>query len=299
MTEIKTKYIDIGFEHDLLDAAIKNLEEKSNVLRFNNFAYSIRELSRHILHRLASDEEVKNCPWYSPNYDDKKELIITRGDRVRYAIHGGFDNNNLELLNLLDSIKKVNSNLTKTIELLNQYTHINPDTFSLREEETESKANKVIRAFNDFFGGIQSTRETLIDQLEDQIDEKIMNETLYSTISDVDITATHASIEDYDIQETTITNITSSNVLINVTGNIEVRQQYGSDGDQRRGDGYVTRATFPFEVTMQAPITKKLKYFSIKGNVFFNVDTSSFYGDDEEIDQAIEKEMTECLNKEK
>lgn len=292
MTEINTKYIDLGFEHDLLYAAIKNLEEKSNVLRFNNFAYSIRELSRHILHRLASDEEVKNCPWYSPIYDDKKKLIITRGDRVRYAIHGGFDNNNLELLNLLDRIKKVNSNLTKTIELLNQYTHINPDTFRLREEETESKANKVIRTFNDFFGEIESTRETLIEQLEEQIDEKVMNETLYSTISDIDITATHASIEDYDIQETTITNITSSNVLINVTGNIEVRQQYGSDGDQRRDDGYVNRATFPFEVTMQAPITKQLKYFSIKDNVFINVDTSSFYGDDEEIDKAIEKEMT-------
>lgn len=46
------KLLSTQFEIDLLEALITNLKDKSNKLRLNNFAYSIRELSRHFLHSL-------------------------------------------------------------------------------------------------------------------------------------------------------------------------------------------------------------------------------------------------------
>lgn len=52
MLSINKSLIKTQFEQELCEAAFDNLQTKSK-LRFNNFAYSIRELSRHILHRLA------------------------------------------------------------------------------------------------------------------------------------------------------------------------------------------------------------------------------------------------------
>ncbi|POY36268.1 hypothetical protein C3K47_10965 [Solitalea longa] len=64
-----------------------NLLDKGNKLRFNNFAYGIRELSRHILHNLSPDKEVINCVWYKN--DSKKPGQLTRAERVKYAIQKG------------------------------------------------------------------------------------------------------------------------------------------------------------------------------------------------------------------
>lgn len=61
------------FERDLFRAAIKNITHSSSPIRFNNFAYAIRELTRHVLKRLAPDENVLKSQWY------KNELEIENG----------------------------------------------------------------------------------------------------------------------------------------------------------------------------------------------------------------------------
>ena len=49
------------FQQELLNACFDNLKDQNNRLRFNNFAYSIRELSRHFLNTLATKEDVVLC----------------------------------------------------------------------------------------------------------------------------------------------------------------------------------------------------------------------------------------------
>lgn len=111
-TLVKTK-----FEHDLCDAAFDNLNVK-NRLRFNNFAYSIRELTRHILYRLAPDVDIKCCSWYKPTKNENGKVVITRADRINYAIYGGFDNNALSAMGLKDDINKARKNLLSTIRFI-------------------------------------------------------------------------------------------------------------------------------------------------------------------------------------
>ena len=41
--------VTTSFQKSLLEDCFDNLKDKNNRLRFNNFAYSIRELSRHFL----------------------------------------------------------------------------------------------------------------------------------------------------------------------------------------------------------------------------------------------------------
>ena len=94
MLSLNKALVKTKFEHDLCDAAFDNLNVK-NRLRFNNFAYSIRVLTRHILYRLAPDVDIKCCSWYKPTKNENGKVVITRADRINYAIYGGFDNNAL------------------------------------------------------------------------------------------------------------------------------------------------------------------------------------------------------------
>ena len=80
--------IETDFERSLADAAFSQLEDNDNKLRLNNFAYSLRELSRHILHRLAPDDMVKSTCWFKPT-DKKNPDAITRSQRMKYAIQRG------------------------------------------------------------------------------------------------------------------------------------------------------------------------------------------------------------------
>jgi hypothetical protein len=51
---------------EVFEGSLLSLDQTSNPLRLNNFATNIRELSRIMLHRLASDQQVRACTWYVP-----------------------------------------------------------------------------------------------------------------------------------------------------------------------------------------------------------------------------------------
>jgi len=69
-------FLKDDFEKDLFFAARKNLDAEYHSLTFNNFAYAMRELIRHLLHRSAPDEEIVQCSWYK--YDSTSRSGITR-----------------------------------------------------------------------------------------------------------------------------------------------------------------------------------------------------------------------------
>ena len=79
-----------GFELQLFEAAINNLNDDTNILSANNFAYSIRELIGNILERLAHDDDVKGAPWYIPEKNQYDEIVITRRQRIKYAVQKWF-----------------------------------------------------------------------------------------------------------------------------------------------------------------------------------------------------------------
>lgn len=168
MLSLNKALVKTKFEHDLCDAAFDNLKVK-NRLRFNNFAYSIRELTRHILYRLAPDVDIKCCSWYKPTKNENGKVVITRADRINYAIYGGFDNNALSAMGLKDDIDKARKNLLSTIDSLSKYTHINEDTFDVSDSDTERSVNHVVDSFNEFVNCMAIIRRQVISCLETEI----------------------------------------------------------------------------------------------------------------------------------
>ena len=130
------------FERQLFKASLYNLKDSGNPLRLNNFAYSLRELTRHFLERLAPDGEVRQAPWYRI-HDPKKPEMITRTQRMQYAVHGWLlpEYVKSELgIDTEDIIKELNDGINR----LSKFTHVNPSTFNCDDNTTKQLSNEIL-----------------------------------------------------------------------------------------------------------------------------------------------------------
>lgn len=266
------KYLETDFELNLLKACHENLAQLTNDLRFNNYAYSLRELSRHLLKRLAPDENVLKCEWYKSEIPDKNNGI-TRNQRIKYAIQGGLSGEFIEEELGLD-ISETNSNLKNAINLLSKYTHVNEDTFAIRKSKVDTYVSEINKAFNGLFTDIETCRIKIISGIEAGVDKALIEKTVDDVIEDLDEMSTHHQIEgiDYDIK---VKSLDESEIVFTVSGSIDVLQQYGSSGDRSRGDGHEMRNSFPYECELGCPVNKLIDFEPKIERI--DVNTDSFY----------------------
>ena len=241
---------------------IETYKQKLYPLTNNDFAFSIRELSRHILHNLSPEEEVTNCVWYKNETNEAGKL--TRGERVKYAIQKGLPDE------FVKTFYKTNERISDITKTLNKYTHINPEIFDITETEVNKLTEKVLDSFKTFAVEINTFHELFKTKLEERIDEVVLKHTIYETFDNVDILATHHSIEECNLSSYTITEINSWNISIEATGSLKARLQYGSDGDVANGYGAQMHTLFPFDCNLQIVINEnfaKSEYEVLEFNV--------------------------------
>ncbi|WP_460065289.1 pPIWI-associating nuclease domain-containing protein [Pseudomonas sp. S2_H08] len=241
---------DNAFELDLYEAAARNLTDEENKLRFNNFAYAMRELSRHILHRLAPDSEVLQCGWYK-NVTNRTDGI-SRVQRAIYATQGGLLDDYVRNTLHLDPTA-AHKALQTAIDGLSRYTHIELDVFDLAPEEVERLAQETTEAIAGLADAINACRNNVIDGLEDAIHEGAIQEIVGDSLPSVDELATHFSLEDVYVDSSVITDITHDTIHFLVTGSISVVLQWGSNSDLRNGDGAELAQDFNFTCLLTCP----------------------------------------------
>lgn len=239
------------FERDLFHASIENITRSSSPIRFNNFAYAIRELTRHVLKRLAPDENIINSQWY------KNELEIdsgiTRPQRIYYAIHGGLEPSFVDDTLGID-IPVFKKRFIEIIDRLNKYTHIEIETFRLEEETTFAYANQTLEVLVELFRFIAETKENLSEALYKNVDTALFDTVIEETFSEIDILATHHSLEDVHIETLEISKIDHKYVHIEVEGSISYELQWGSNSDLKRGDGLVESKSIPFKCQVDCSV---------------------------------------------
>ncbi len=295
MKEQIKKILHSEFEIELFEAAIYNLNDKENKLRYNNFAYSIRELSRHFLHRLAPDGNVKECDWFKVITENG---LPTRTQRIKYAIQGGIND---EILNDLgfDSIelnKEVKS-IKKTIDSLNKYTHINPESFYLQDKKINDMSTKVLTEFKTFTERIESYRDDLRQFLDGKIERHMIDGVIFNSYENVDMLAPHHFPEYSTISKYNVIEINQNSIVVEVFGDIHFTLEYGSRKERREGDGLDLHERFPFQTKIFYEISSDFpsNKYEIEE---FDVDTEEWYGNitNEEIDKMIDEQINKNNN---
>ena len=267
-------YLKTGFERDLLEAALKNLNDCENKLRLNNFAYAARELTRHYLKRLAPDAEVLNAPWFKPN-DPNNSKAITREQRIKYAIQGYLSDDFREnVLNI--ELNEVSKNLRTSINDLNKYTHVEPETFGVDLTTVTDVSYNIMEDTLRFFMTINEAQLRVGDAVDACIDEEMIIQFYYETHDDIDSLATHHEVLGYYITDLSQLTKDDETITMQVDGVVNVRLQYGSDGDMRRGDGYETKINLPFTSKVVVNYRNQAGDIHIE-SAEINVDNESFY----------------------
>ena len=267
------KILKSQFEIDLFDASIASLNDKSNKLRYNNFAYSIRELSRHFLATLAPDLNVKGCEWYR---SETKNGDPTRAQRVKYAIQGGIGDETLENLGFeISDLQTMVKTVVKCIDSLSKYTHINPDVFDLNDRETERNSKLVLDAFEEFVNTIDEYKKELQKFLDGNIEERMMESTVYSFFENVDCLAPHSFQESIDVTDYHIEEINDQEIVVSVSGYLNVVLEYGSHQERREGDGLDIEQSFPYETKIRYEISEDFPSDKYEIDEY-DVDTSSW-----------------------
>lgn len=275
-TELKSE-----FENQLFDACIQNLEDTKNPLRLNNFAYSMRELTRHILKRLAPDDNVLKCSWYKN--ETENENGITRKQRSYYAVQGGlidsYINDTLEL-----DVKEIHKNLNNAIRSLSKYTHIEPTSFNFSDNKVDTFVTETLEAVFKFLVLIDECREMIISNLWEQIQSTTIDEILRETILEIDALCSHHFIDEVYTDNINIHEINNKNVIFYASGIIGSEMQWGSNSDLRHDIGHVGRETFSFTCSLFSPVEEPDNIEVMEHSLV--VDTEDYlhgrYGQDEQ-----------------
>lgn len=267
-------YLKTDFEKDLLEATIKNLEDRDNKLRLNNFAYAARELTRHFLKRLAPDSDVLSAPWFTIENESNPDEP-TRGQRIKYAIQGYLSDDFLKNELKVD-LTEVSKNLRKSINDLSKYTHVNPETFDVDEATIVDVSYNIMEDTLRFFMTVTESQLEVMKAVDACINEEMASQFYIETKDELDILASHYEVLGYLITELTQLAKDDETITMKADGVVRVRLQYGSDGDMRRGDGYETIVKFPFTSTFVA------NYKNQEGDVHIEsanveVDNDSFF----------------------
>lgn len=278
-TEKITQLLTNQFELDLFEASLASINDKSNKLRYNNFAYSIRELSRHFLHNLAPKDRIKNCNWFKPETPDGRP---TRNQRIKYAIQGGIDDELLEKWGFeVEELHETIKDVKDTINTLSKYTHINPEVFDIDEVEVETKSQEVLKSFISLVETIENYREDLKTFLDGHIEEHMISSVVSNFFENVDQLAPHHSLEYSEVSDYHISEINDEKIIVTVYGDLYVILEYGSRQERREGDGLDLEESFPFETKIRYEISEDFPSERYEVDEY-DVDTSSWYGDEEE-----------------
>lgn len=239
------------FQKKLLAASLRNLNDVTSPLAFNNFSAAFRELVRHVLTELAPNEEIKASPWYVPEPTSKTG--ITRSHAITYAIQGGLlDNYVMDTLCIDVSAEK--KKLLAEINQLNKYTHVNESTFGIDHMSAIEKSNLAVQALSNILLLSSHCRKELAMALEAQIHDEVVTHAISETICSIDELSSHHYVDEIYLVEVRVTKICSRYIHLTALGSVGAELQWGSNGDVRRGDGLVLSESFPFSCELQSSV---------------------------------------------
>lgn len=270
------EYLDSDFEKKLYQAILKNLEDTNNPLRYNNFAYSMRELVRHILKRVSPDNNIKNTEWYviKKSICKNNDIDITRMDRLKYCIQGGLSDSFLQD-ELEININPLLKSLKCQIDELSKYTHIEKNSFNIHSKLVKKFTSEFMTLLIELFSQIYTCRKSIINHLEHKINKDVVEHILSDVVADIDLLSTHSYIEEIYIDGCEITNIDHEFIYITVHGEIEVELTYGSDSDRKNMSGTTLYDSFPFTFRTVTYVDNLDEL--ILENSKLDVDTSKWY----------------------
>lgn len=265
-------HVETEFEDKLFVGALRNYCSYTNPLRFNNFAFAMRELLRHILNRKAPDVRVNKCIWFSPTLDDPEKA--NRGQKLKYCMQAGLQDHLLSD-DVRDDIKNYTAEYQEHIETLNSFTHVGESTFGLGSTKAYQKLKEVIVTFNEAMDILESGKDEVLAYIPEKLADYVQNELAEGIPESLDELSTHTFINYVEFEGFQVSEIDESFIYIRGESTVHVILQYGSSSDRRKGEGAEINDSFPVYFQCKAKANKPKGAFVVKDSI--EVSTESWW----------------------
>lgn len=275
-------HLETDFEKELFTACLRNYASHGNPLRFHNFAFSIRELIKHIIEKKSPNDKLLQASWYKREHEHYE---ISRRQRLKYCSQAKISDAYLGEEFLEESNERIDEML-KLYFFLNKYTHITEKYMHPSPQEFFLKAKQILQIATEILNGIHICRDELIRTLEDKIRNAVIDTAVSSMPENLVTIVNHAYVDYTEVEEFGITSIDDEYINIYASGTVYVTQEYGS-----RNDGVSLEESYPFTLHMASHLDSPETFEVISEAL--EVDTSSWYDDGEQEDQMMDMERNE------
>ncbi|MEG3093432.1 hypothetical protein [Sphingomonas sp. PB1R3] len=238
------------FTRDAMLGAAFPLEQRENPLRLNLFATAIRIFLDYVMDALAPREQVEACRWFEPVEGQDRPV---RNARLTYALIGGLTVEQVEEITSVD-VKPLIKDVISAYGDLNKHVHGREDTIVCDLDEQDAIAHDVLVDLAQLLEAQRDYRREIVDGIADGLQREAVEAFTTETIGEIDILATHHTVDWVGIDERHVTSITAAHVEYEITGSVGVTLLYGSGSDRRRGDGAEIGDEFPIGMRFQVPV---------------------------------------------
>jgi hypothetical protein len=269
LAALKPKAID-DFSRTTITGAQHALADAANPLRLNFFSTAMRILFEHIMGTLAPVDQVVQTEWF---VSEREGNAPTRGQRIVFAIQGGLSDEFVKDT-LQIEIAPIRQRLIKAVDNLSKHVHGREDTIIEGHDEQDAAASGAIEALANFLDTYHECRSTILNAIQQELDDAAVDALLSDTIQEVDELATHHSVEEVYVGDTSVRSIGAHFITYRATGTVAIGLQWGSNSDLRRGDGAEADLSFPFHCDIQVSLVDPVNMAF--GDTNYSVDVSSW-----------------------
>ncbi|AGT07386.1 hypothetical protein JCM7686_0275 [Paracoccus aminophilus JCM 7686] len=269
--KLTEKFPRDSFLKALLEGAWRVARDKSNPIRGNLVASALREIFGHILHSLAPDADVRKCTWFEQAKDTK---TVTRRQKAHFIVHAGLPPDFVEKdLNLV--ISDYVDPLLDAFDNLNKATHVRAGTILFKGKEVRQLLSDVIRGILNLLNATVDARSDLEERVEETMHHAVFENLISETIQELDELSTHTMVDGHFIDKVKVIKLDAEQVVYEVTGEVDVELQYGSNSDVRNDIGARIGDSYPYRATVFSRAAKPMEMHS--EDIELKVDNRSFY----------------------
>jgi hypothetical protein len=249
LADLEKKALD-EFSRLTIAGARCALVDLENPLRLNFFSTAIRILFEHMMGTLAPIDQVKRSGWFVAQRSDG---IPTRWQRVVFAIQGGLTDKFVKDELSVD-VEPLRKRLLTAMDDLSKYVHAREATIVSELSAQDAAARLTIEAVSNFLQTYHDCRLAILSPIQQALDNAAIEALLEETIQDIDELASHYSLDEIYVDQTSVKGVGSQQITYEAEGTVDVTLQWGSNSDVRNGDGAELSENFPFKCQIDVPV---------------------------------------------
>lgn len=269
--DLLKSFSDDRFLKKLVKGTMRVARDKKNPIRGNLVASGLREVIGHILHSLAPDSSVRACIWFVQAEDTK---TVTRRQKAHYIVQAGLPDDFVKHTLQLET-SDFTKPLLEAFEGLNKSTHVRSETILSKGHAVRQMIHDVLASLLDLLAAAAIGRDEIKRAIEGVMHNAVFENLISDTIQELDELSTHTLVDGHFIETVTVAVMDAKQITYTLTGQVEVKLQYGSDSDVRNDIGLRQNDSYPYSATVSSKADKPMNIQS--NDVTLIVDNSSFF----------------------